>query len=204
MILFPRPIHETTVTSSNHCYCCSSAFTMAWSFSDSNFETASTMKSSAALVGHLTLTATDEAGEVIAYRQLDNVVVNDGDDCILEYITEASVSGCAATADFQWIHIGTGGDNSVGETDANLTTWFAVSESTAGSPTAASGTDTAAAVTISTTFDNVSESIDEAAIRNGAASDTTADTLALQEFTAIPLGSTDDLTIQWTISVDGS
>ena len=182
------------------------AFTMAWAFSDSTFETASTMKSSAALVGHLTLTATNEDGEVIAYRQLDNVVVNDGDDCILQYVTGVNAAGCAATlgseGDFRYIHIGTGGVSPT-ETTSNITTWNSASNTSVNSPTAASGTDTAASVTISTTFADVNASINEAEIRNGASSSGT-DVLAVQGFTAIPLGATDDLTINWTISVDGS
>lgn len=205
MIVLQRPDMKQQLLVAITAVVVASAFSIAWALSDSEIGTASTMKSTAGLVGHLTLTATDEDGKVIAYRQMDNVVVNDGDDCILEYITGVSAAGCAASAadNFRYVHIGTGGGGSPAETDTSISSWHAASNTSLGSPTAASGTTTAAAVTLSTTFQNVSASINEAEIRNGASSSTT-DVLAIQEFTAIPLGSTDDLTIDWTISVDGS
>ena len=48
------------------------------------------LSSAAALLGHITLTAYDENGEIIGYQQTDNVVVNSGDDCIVEDLLGAS------------------------------------------------------------------------------------------------------------------
>jgi len=44
------------------------------------------LKSGAMVLGHLTLTAYDENGNVIAYQQTDNTVTNRGDDCIARLI----------------------------------------------------------------------------------------------------------------------
>ena len=44
------------------------------------------LKGQTSVLGHVTLTAYDEDGNVIAYRQTDNIVINAGDDCISELI----------------------------------------------------------------------------------------------------------------------
>ena len=53
-----------------------------------SFETndLSTLNSGSFMTGHLTLTATDENGNIKAYQQTDNVVINTADNCISEKI----------------------------------------------------------------------------------------------------------------------
>jgi hypothetical protein len=42
----------------------------------------SPLKSASGMFGHVTLTAYDENGNIKAYRQLDNVITNQMDDCL--------------------------------------------------------------------------------------------------------------------------
>ena len=49
------------------------------------------------MMGHLTVEAHDEGGDLIAYRQTDNEVVDDGEQCILKMLF-ATTDGEAGTA----------------------------------------------------------------------------------------------------------
>ena len=159
------------------------------------------LKSAAAMLGHITLTAYDENGEIKQYVQTDNVIVNSGDDCIVEAILGAS-GGCANPSNaFTFVHLGTGASTMTEGSTLTEMTW---NRQTAGSPnaiTAASGASGASS-TVSATFQDVSTTITEAALINSSGS--AGDILAIQDFADIALGETDDLTVQWTITVDGS
>lgn len=161
-----------------------------------------TLKSSAALLGHITLTAYDENGEIKNYRQTDNVVVNTGDNCILMDILSTSSGSCATASQFNVVHLGTGTTTMSEGSVLQDMTWNRVTTGTVGALTAASSTGGASA-TVTATFPDVSATITEAALMNSQASNT-ANILAMQDFADIALGSTDDLTVQWTITVDGS
>jgi len=163
---------------------------------------ANTMKSSAGMIGHVTLTATNEDGEITAYRQTDNVVINHGDDCLLED-TFGIVSTCFNITDpYNDVHIGTA-TASFTESSTGLGAFDSTTVGTVGTPTLATGTQ-GASVTVTADFFDVNADIAEAALRNGAATDTSSDVLALQSFSAISLGATDDLTIEWTVTIDGN
>lgn len=160
---------------------------------------ANSIKSTAGFIGHVTLTAVDEDGNIIAYRQTDNTIINTGDDCILEEIFGA-VTACTAGSVFTNIHIGTN-TASFTETSTGLGTFFASSAGTVGNTITASALS-GASTTISTTFFDVSATIEEAALQNNILS--ASDVLALQQFTGIVLGPNDDLTIDWTVTIDGT
>lgn len=160
---------------------------------------ANSIKSTAGFVGHITLTAVDEDGNIIAYRQSDNTIINTGDDCILDTIFGANTV-CTTGTLFTNIHIGT--NTAVfTETSTGLGTFFASSAGTVGSTVTASALS-GASTTISTTFFDVSATIEEAALQNNILS--ASDVLALQQFTGIVLGPNDDLTIDWTVTIDGT
>ena len=161
---------------------------------------ANSVKSTAGFVGHITLTAVDEDGNIIAYRQTDNTIINTGDDCILEEIFGALTVCDDNGNDFTNIHIGTN-TASFTETSTGLGTFFASSAGTVGSTVTASALS-GASTTISTTFFDVSTTIEEAALQNSILS--ASDVLALQQFTGIVLGPNDDLTIDWTVTIDGT
>ena len=161
---------------------------------------ANSLKSTAGMLGHITLTAVDEDGNIVAYRQTDNVVINEGDDCLLED-TFGAVTACGdGSALFDDIHIGTS-SQAFTESSTALGTWQSTTAGTVGTATTASA-NSGASVTVTAAFFDVNANIAEAALQNGPAS--ASDILALQQFTPISLGATDDLTIEWTVTIDGS
>ncbi|MCV0373817.1 MAG: hypothetical protein K5793_09740 [Nitrosarchaeum sp.] len=166
---------------------------------------ASTLDSSSFMVGHLTLTAHDENGNIKQYIQTDNVVLNTADNCISEKLfTLTSGNGCTLSDNYNHIHIGTGSDSSTAEADADPLpiTWTAAATASSIVLTNATGTGGASTV-LTATFNNVNANIDEAAIRNSVTQGA-GNALAYQQFTEIVLGSTDDLTVEWTVTIDGN
>jgi len=175
--------------------------TVNFAFVSDNDASANVLKSSAGMLGHVTLTATNEDGNVISYRQTDNVVINGGDDCLLEDTFGAATACTDTSSPFDDVHIGTT-QTAFTESSTALATWNSATAGSVGTPTTASGTQ-GSSVTVTAAFFDVSASIAEAALRNSASSQGT-DVLALQSFTPISLGPTDDLTIEWTVTIDGN
>ena len=157
------------------------------------------LKSTAMMVGHLTLTAVNEDGDIIAYRQTDNVVVNNGDNCIAESTFGGDWSCGAPSNPFLNVHIGTA-TAAFSEASTGLVALTETALGTLGTPLTATST-TGAHATITATFVDVGNTIAEAALRNGGS--TTSDLLAINTFTPISLGANDDLTIDWTVTIDG-
>jgi len=167
--------------------------------------TASTLTSNAYMTGHVTLTAYDENGNVKAYRQTDNIVVNKGDDCMADLIFQTTgTDPCTQQQLFDVVHIGTGSDGSTAETDVNplpitCTTSLNATTSAVTAAAAAGGSSTL----LTTAFLNVGANIDEAALKDSVGCGN-GNPLAYQQFTEIPLGANDDLTVEWTITIDGN
>lgn len=160
---------------------------------------ANSLKSTAGMMGHVTLTAVNEDGNIVAYRQTDNVVLNTGDDCLLENAFGVDTSCGAATTAFDFVEIGTG---SAAKTESNtaLVTAYTARAGTATLTSAATANSGAVAL-VTAQFLDVGQDIHEAALRNGLG---TGDVLALQNFSPISLGANDDLTIEWTVTIDGN
>ena len=162
----------------------------------------SSLKSQAGIVGHLTLTAYDDDGNVIAYRQTDNTVLDTGDDCISELIFPVTSSlQCVGTTQFDRIYIGTGDSSGATEGSTVLVTPNAQTGFASAAMTSAVG-GAGAATLITANFFNVGATIQEASIQESTS--TASDALAIQSFSPIPLGTIDDLTIQWTVTIDAS
>jgi len=184
------------------------AFGTSTLFADST-ET-STFSNAATMVGHLTITAYDENGNVKAYRQIDNVVLDDGDDCIADLIFDPSTGACTNEATFDKVQIGTGSDSSTAETDASSATPITCTDAvttTTEVVTAASGGGASSTLLTANFVDPGAATYNEAALKDATTCSggvTGGNTLAYQQFTGIALGATDDLTIQWTINIDGS
>ncbi|MHA7733548.1 hypothetical protein [Nitrosopumilus sp. S6] len=176
----------------------------AFAFTTADFSQDNQLKSTAAMLGHITLIAYDSEGNVKNYVQTDNVVVNEADDCIMEaFFQPSGVTACQnPNTIFDHIAIGTGNTAFSEDGDLSDLTWHSQTTGSVSAGTAASGNSGASAV-VSATFNDVSATITEAALHNNPTT-ASADTMAIQDFNDIALGSTDDLTIQWTITVDGS
>ena len=188
------------------------------------FDEDSAIKSSntanALMMGHLTVEAHDELGNLIAYRQTDNEVVNSGEQCILKMLFKTGTSrggvgttACTGALTTGWgvIGIGTnndsGGYDSVAETQVRLgneTSTVTGLDRGTGSPTWTNGTASATTkIVLAKTFTMTSGSthnIGESALFN---STTVASSgmLARQTFTDVALTSGDSITITWTFTV---
>jgi hypothetical protein len=169
------------------------------------------LQSSARMLGHVTLTAYDENGNIKAYRQTDNVITNQLDDC-LQKLAFAGVtgSGCTTTVAqgmFNKMAIGSGSPTT-SEAQDSLATYISGPQSSTGFDSAAltqaAGTGGSSLLITSTFRPGASATVTEAAIQNSSVTDGTATEAAFQKFTGISLGSSDTLTIQWTIAIDGS
>ena len=80
---------------------------------------------SVGMLGHVEYKVLDEFGQVKAYMQNDNVVVNAGKNCVSDYVFEPSTGstcGFGGTADspFQYIGIGNGSSGTVGNLNQTL------------------------------------------------------------------------------------
>ena len=182
--------------------------------------TQSSNTASGLMMGHLTVEAYDETGDLIAYRQTDNEVVNTGEQCILKMLfkdgssrggTGTTVCTGALTTGWGVIGIGTnndsGGYDSVAETQVRLgneTSTTTGLDRGVGSATWTNGTaSTTTKIVLAKTFTMTSGSthnIGESALFN---STTVASSgmLARQTFTDVALTSGDSITITWTFTV---
>ena len=182
------------------------------------------------MMGHLTVEAHDEGGDLIAYRQTDNEVVDDGEQCILKmlFATTDSTAGrggytsttaCTGALTGAWdvIAIGTDNDNggyaagqSVATQDAlvllgnETSTSVGLERGTATTKTWTNGTGaTTTKLVLSKTF-TADQTRTHAIGESGLFNSTTADAngmLARQTFTDVSLSDGDSITITWTFTV---
>lgn len=157
------------------------------------------------MLGHVVLTALDPKGNIIAYRQTDNQIVNTGDDCASKGLF-GTAGSCSAqsTNNFKYIAIGTS-SASVSASNTNLAAEQTTSLTTNRITTVPTITNAAsgAGSTVSETATFVTTgalSIQEAGIFDTSTS-STGDLFARQGFTPISLLSGDTLGITWTINV---
>ena len=182
------------------------------------------------LIGHVEIEATNANGELFAYRQSDNAVVDDGEQCILkllfattggggdgahaasdtdfgrgQYTSDANCSGILTGA---WDVIAIGeGTTTPTDTDVVLQTEYTadgLDRAVATTKTWTNGTGaTTTKIVLKNTFTSTSgstESITESGLFN---STTVAGSgmLAHQTFTAVSLTSGDSITVTWTFTV---
>ena len=196
-------------------------------FEDNNITTTSNTVNGL-MMGHLTVEAHNEAGELVAYRQSDNEVVDDGEQCILKMLfattgaSEAgrgeytSTSACTGALTNAWdvIAIGTATTaaadtqvilgNETGSGTNNAAGMPGLERGTATTKTWTNGTGaTTTKIVLSKTFTN--DSTNSATIaESGLFNSTTVDAngmLARQTFTDVSLSDGDSITITWTFTV---
>ena len=172
------------------------------------------------MMGHLTIEAHDEGGDLIAYRQTDNEVVDDGEQCILKmlFATTDSTDGrggytgtsaCTGALTGAWdvISIGTG-TTAAADTQVLLvnetSTSNGLERGTATTKTWTNGTGaTTTKLVLSKTFTSDSPRAHTIA-ESGLFNSTTVDAngmLARQVFTGVALSDGDSITITWTFTV---
>ena len=163
------------------------------------------------MMGHAIIEAHDSEGNLIAYRETDNEVVDVGENCVLKMLFGSSGPGAAGTsvctgANTQpWTYIGIGTnatpayETDVGlriEEDGTLARGIATTQTW----TNGSGDGTAAKIVLSKTFTSDSTTtIVESALFNGTTN--SAGILARQVFSGVALSSGDSITVTWTFTV---
>ena len=169
----------------------------------------SPLKSAAGMLGHVTLTAYDENGNIKAYRQLDNVITNQFDECLTELaFTVTSGNTCTETVGmFNTIVLGTG-TPSTAESATTLASYVANANAATGFTTAvmsaATGSNGATLLITSDFALGTAATVSEAALQAGSDTTGAAVEAAIRGFTGIPLGASDTLKVEWTIVIDGN
>ena len=171
------------------------------------------LQSSARMLGHVTLTAYDENGNIKAYRQTDNVITNQLDDC-LQKLAFAGVTGAGCTGAtpaagyFNNMAIGAAASPSTSEDRTALGLYITTPASATGFDSAvltqATGTGGSSLLVTSTFRPGITVTVTEAAIQSSTATTGSSTEAAIQAFTGISLGASDTLTVQWTVNIDGS
>lgn len=174
--------------------------------------------------GHVTTIAADANGNIKAYRQTDNVVVNTGKDCVTKLLfggsgSRGSLTGtntCKGTNSAPWTAIAVGnrsGTITVGTANYTLTSEPASNSNglnrQLGTTSFTNATGTASSITtIQTTFGPLTglssggTQITESGLFNSTTvKDTAATMFAHQAISSIALNNGDSLTIKWTINV---
>ncbi len=195
-------------------------------FSQSLFVASTDMKAvnHMGMMGHITLTATDQDGNILSYIQTDNLIVNVGENCVAESIFNVTTSNAfnckgagtqtggngVADGGFTFIAIGTNNtavaatDLALGNSTSEVSRIKANSTSVDDSTGTQAGGNSKAVITLTGTFvSSGSPTIVESGIFDKAmAAD--ENMLARQTFTGIPLTVGDKLTVEWEITIGSS
>lgn len=155
------------------------------------------------LQGHYTFTHRDGEGNVLQTFQSDNLVVNEGMECVADFVF--GTTSCVAEAVFQYLAVGTGavatvdGDTALGSESG---TCARVQDATPVINTAVTGERK---VTISSIFSGAScegEAYAETGLFDaGSSGNLLARTLISP---AITLGTSDTLTVDYTITINNT
>jgi hypothetical protein len=174
---------------------------------------------SAFMSGHLVVEAFDEGGNMIAYRQTDNEVVDDGEQCILRMLFQPAqslgraaytgVGACTGALTGAWTNIAIGtGTTAAADTqvllvnETSTTGGLERGQATTATWTNGTGTD-ATKIVLSRTFTSDSpraHTISESGLFNSTVGDANG-MLARQAFTGVALSTGDSITITWTFTV---
>ena len=201
--------------------------TLTGAFSDQGIMTASTGNAATGmLIGHVAIEGRHADGELFAYRELDNAVVNDGEQCILKMLFESHSIGAAGrggattfgtgactgalTGAWDVIAIGTCTSCQTGETydpddlDVILKTESVANGGQRGLATEKTWTNgTFPQIVMSKTFTASGGNIG-AVTESGLFNSTTANKngmLARNTFSPVTINTGDSITITWTFKV---
>ena len=167
------------------------------------------------LMGHAIIEAHDSEGNLIAYRETDNEVVDRGEQCVLKMLfgaagpAAAGTTVCTGATTAPWTTIAIGTTNTgAADTDLGLlnetSSTGGLTRGIATTQTWQNGTSTTTAtqVTLSKTFTNSgsSHTITESGLFNSTTV-AASGMLARQVFSGVTLANGDSITVTWTFSV---
>jgi hypothetical protein len=187
---------------------------------------AQTTTAAGLITGHVITTVRDAAGNIKEYRQSDNQIVNQGENCVAKMLFSGSGGSATGTNvcvgqntdGFRYIEIGnstqavTSADYKLGNPHnatsfgsgssliikAGTVNWFANSTG--------SGSGTTTDTRISATFQNSApnpQTVSESGLFNSTNHNTNA-LFARQTFGTITLNNGDQLTVEWRINIGGT
>lgn len=163
------------------------------------------------MLGHVTMTVKDAQGNIVAYHQGDNVVVNQAEDCLSKRVFGIASPQCSSTggASYNVIAIGNASSPTAAKTDSLLAAEIGASVPSLDRVTATTQTETDAtggapvSDVLQATFTNsaaTAKSITEAGLFNS----TTVNSVGMfahQTFSGVTLNSGDSLTVKWTVTM---
>ncbi|MEM3064198.1 MAG: hypothetical protein QW177_02380 [Candidatus Nitrosotenuis sp.] len=182
----------------------------------------STAAAAGLITGHVVTTLTDPDGNIKAYRQSDNIIVNNGENCVAKMLFGAAGGDTVSTGvctgeisdGFRYIGIGNYTTN-VNGTNTSLGNEYSAAK---GVPSLARGVATVimtnstgatgsfASVQLTKTFTS-SQSNPQTVTESGLFNNTSIASGAMfsrQTFSPITMNNGDSLTVQWTISIGGT
>jgi hypothetical protein len=161
--------------------------------------------------GHLEAVLTNSDGEVIAYRQTDNVVMTEGKDCVLEIAlagTAITSNSCSiATIDgaqFNAVHLISANTPLASDDPDGTTTGTLITGVSGLAPTTCAytdGTDSAVCTATYTGGTGINQAVTGAYLADATSSP--AAYFAGNTFTSVTMTEADVLTVTWTISLTG-
>ena len=191
---------------------------------DSNNSAQTSASATGLITGHVITTLRDSDGNIKEYRQSDNLIVNQGENCVLKMLFSGSggsgtgTNVCVGqnTAGFRIIQLGNS-SQTVQSSDYKLGGPY---NATSGVPSlvpkvattvtwtnsTGSGSGTTAQAVLAATFTSTQtaqQTVSESGLFNST-DDSTNALFARQTFTGISMNNGDSLTVQWTINVGGS
>lgn len=157
--------------------------------------------------GHVTLAVYDQFGNMKSYRQFDNAIVNDGENCIAEYLFGVAHATCTlgATPDFLTIALGTGvpivagsfGTATIQTPDTEKVGTAAITQTSTGASEAAAASSSITTI-IATFSPAATVTYRDVGLGNASA----LDLLAYQGLGDATInGGADSLTVTWTITI---
>lgn len=184
---------------------------------------ATSFASSALVSGQMTLELRDSEGNLKAYRQSDNVITRNGEDCAAKAlfaparfsaggVTSGSTCVGAVTVPFSFIALGNGTtaetNNDVAMQTQHTITGLEIRSGTVTFTNSTGGTGPAtgaSVISIAKTFTSqgTSTTVSEAGLFNGTASATNG-IFAHKTFTPITVNNGDSLAVTWTINIGNS
>ena len=190
------------------------------------------LSTSTNMLGHVTLLKHDADGNVIDYRQFDNLITNTGENCVAQLLfgttATTSCAGTVTAGEFTFIAIGnqSGTPTAASEDQDDLINRLCpsggacelqVTQADQGSNdgsvalTEATGTTDGSSATVILTqvFNNtgaggVNVDVNESGIFNSTATDGSGGMFARQTFSNVTLADGESLTVEWTIDIGGT
>lgn len=165
------------------------------------------------ITGHIEIIQTDKDGNIRAYMQTDNAIVNDGRNCTAAVLFGGN-SGCTDTTPGPYTVIGLGNGTALAGSTSQLllngeTTGDGLQRATGslGAFTNATADSAPAIQRITNVFtysgSQAANPINQAGLFNTTSG--TTSTFALKNFpSAVSMNSGDQLTVNWDITIDGT